>query len=279
MTDHQRVILNMMKWFHNFCENHNLQYYLIGGTMLGAVRHQGFIPWDDDADVGMPRKDYEIFLELTKEISSPYCVESPKNCKSDYLWPFAKVYDPKTTLIENTKVRCVRGVWMDVFPIDGTLNGSKRIVKYIVMRGVIKSLILKGIPIESNKKLWKRVVLKLSQPILDRISTRKLIKLIDHIGAEPDFSKSEYIADIVWGGDWACHTRKYIWGTPKLYRFEDTSFFGVSEADKYLSQVYGNYLELPPIEKRVNHNVLYVDLNHGWCSEETQKYLTNLTKD
>lgn len=276
MTDQQKVILNMMKWFHNFCETHNLHYFLIGGTLLGAVRHNGFIPWDDDADVGMPRGDYEKFIDLTKSINTPYCVESPKNCKSDYQWPFAKVYDPNTTLIENSNIKCVRGVWMDIFPIDGTLNGGRRIFKYSISRALLNVLALKKIAVKTDRAPWKKVVIALFKPLSNCISTLWLIKLIDNFCAESDFSESEYMADMVWGSGWKCHTPKYFWDNPKLYKFEDSFFFGIADSDKYLTQLYGNYRELPSVENRVNHDVLYVDLMHGWDSFETQKCLNKL---
>ena len=94
MTELQERLLEMLKWFHNFCEQNNLQYYAIGGTLLGAVRHQGFIPWDDDIDVGMPRKDYEKFISLTFEKQfGNFFVESLKNKNNDYIWAYSKVYD------------------------------------------------------------------------------------------------------------------------------------------------------------------------------------------
>lgn len=278
MTDQQKVILEIMKWFHTFCETHQLSYYIMGGTLLGAVRHQGFIPWDDDADIGMPRSDYERFLELTKNVSRPYTVESPKYCHSDYQWPFAKIYDPKTTLIENGETICVRGVWVDVFPIDATLNGFSRVAKYVITRSLIKVLAIKKLHYSHKRKFWKKCVLVLCHSILRNVSTVKLIGLIDHYSANSDFSRSKYIADIVWGAGWLCHTPKYFWGTPKLYKFEDTYFFGLTEDDKYLTQLYGDYRKLPPISKRVKHDCLYIDLEHGWDSDETKACLMKIAK-
>ena len=165
---------------------------------------------------------------------------------------------------------------MDVFPIDGTLNGGRRIFKYSISRCLIKALALKKIAFKADRDLWKKVVIALFKPVLNCISTLWLIKLIDNFCEESDLSKSEYLADMVWGSGWVSHTPKYFWDTSKLYKFEDSYFFSLVEADKYLTQIYGNYQELPSAEKRVNHDVLFVDLTHGWDSLETQKQLNNL---
>ena len=101
MTEIQKKIFCIFKWFHLFCTENGLTYYMLGGTQLGAIRHKGFIPWDDDADVGMPRPDYEKFLQLTDgKVFGKYYVDSCNSTKSNYLWPFAKVFDKDTTYIE-----------------------------------------------------------------------------------------------------------------------------------------------------------------------------------
>ena len=102
----QQKLLDILKWFHLFCEENNLKYYAIGGTMLGVVRHKGFIPWDDDIDVGMPREDYNKFIELTKNKQfDKYVVESIYDNNKDFFYPMVKIYDTTTTLIENTRYK------------------------------------------------------------------------------------------------------------------------------------------------------------------------------
>ena len=120
MTETQRKLLTALQWFHHFCSEHNLRYYAVGGTCLGAVRHKGFIPWDDDIDVGMPRKDYKKFLELTSAIQDNelYKVEYLPS-KHGFTYPYCKLYDIGTTLIENSRYKIKRGIYIDVFPLDG----------------------------------------------------------------------------------------------------------------------------------------------------------------
>ena len=100
----QLKLLEMFKWYHEFCVDNNLKYYALGGTMLGAIRHKGFIPWDDDIDVGMPRDDYNKFIELTcNKKFGKYIVESIYDNNPDYYYGYSKLYDTSTTLIEKTR--------------------------------------------------------------------------------------------------------------------------------------------------------------------------------
>ena len=109
MNDMQKKLVDMLQWYHEFCKKHNLNYYAVGGTCLGAVRHQGFIPWDDDIDVGMPREDYNRFEALMKEEgnSGKYVLEMPFENK-DFVYAYGKLYDTTTTLIENTRYKTKR---------------------------------------------------------------------------------------------------------------------------------------------------------------------------
>jgi len=113
----QKYLLEMIRWFHDFCESHNLRYYALGGTMLGAVRHQGFIPWDDDLDVGMPREDYEKLYTLMKyHPGDRYMLETPYSDAPEFNYCFSKLYDTETTLVENLKYKIKRGLYIDFSP-------------------------------------------------------------------------------------------------------------------------------------------------------------------
>ena len=121
MNDLQKKELELFKAFARVCEKHGLRYFLVGGSALGAIRHKGFIPWDDDIDVGMPRKDYDKFMELQSEFEgTPYFIQ---NYKTDpcYVYNYGKLRDSSTTFIEYTykNHRINHGVWVDIFPIDG----------------------------------------------------------------------------------------------------------------------------------------------------------------
>ena len=119
MNQQQEKLLKILSWFHEYCGRYDLRYYVLGGTMLGAVRHNGFIPWDDDIDVGMPRSDYERLRELSKSIKNQgnYLIEFPGEDNPEYSYFAAKVYDTSTTLIEKQRKPIKRGIYLDVFAL------------------------------------------------------------------------------------------------------------------------------------------------------------------
>lgn len=273
MTEIQGKILDILKWFHGFCCQHDLTYYILGGTQLGAIRHRGFIPWDDDADVGMPRPDYERLLEITQgKMYGKYYVESIKSDCDDYIWPFAKVFDNKTAFVEKTSFESsIRGIWIDVFPLDGACNGMEEVVKYKKI-SLLKLLRNIRFSHEKNRPLWKDAVIKGTRMI--KLST--LNRLINGVYSIEDFKKSDKMGNFTCGYGWVEHLDKAVWGRPTLYEFEDTQLYGVERADEYLRSLYGDYMTLPPPEKRVRHSAWFMDLEHG--PEESAK-LKEFLKD
>lgn len=130
MTEEENIKLHlkeMLFWFHSFCEENEIRYYALGGTLLGALRHKGFIPWDDDVDIGVPRPDYEKLISLMKNNSERYVLESPNDNADDFFYPYAKLYDTRTTAVEHNKYKTKRGIFLDIFPIDGIGNAEQEV--------------------------------------------------------------------------------------------------------------------------------------------------------
>lgn len=248
----QQVELDIFKEFISICEKLNLRYYLMGGTMLGAVRHGGFIPWDDDIDVGMLREDYEVFMrEAPKYLPEHLFLQ---NHKTDYEYHSnaAKIRNCNTTYIEK-EIRFSKinhGVFIDIFPLDyypdnaleeGLLNLIRKPLtvrigmvyhketKENVVKRFCKALLSVIIPdihiaVEARDKLYKKC--------------RKSSKLANHSGA---WGKKEIVP-----ADW------YAEGC--TLEFEGLKVCVPKEYKKWLTQVYGNYMQLPSIEKRVTHH-------------------------
>ena len=254
------MLIEMMKWFHEFCYENNLRYYALGGTMLGAMRHNGFIPWDDDIDVGMPRKDYEkLATLLQKSNQKRYILETPKTKAKDYYYQFSKLYDTNTTLIENTKYKIKRGIYLDIFPLDGVGNNLKESRIYAEKIYKLDNLLmLKTSGFRKGRSLYKNLAIFLFRfiPINSKNILHKLIKKC----AEKDFDEYLYIGNLM--GAWRFKEvmpRKYM-GNPKLYKFENIEIFGVEDAEAYLTSLYGNWRQLPPEEKRTTHHD-YIECN------------------
>lgn len=254
-----------------FCDKHNIRYYLGGGTLLGAVRHKGFIPWDDDIDISMPRPDYIKFITSYNGTSPNYYVKSIE-IDDTYWRTFAKVFDSRTFLFENT-IRVKKegnAVFIDVFPIDG-LPKSWFKQQILFKQQEFLNFLYHGSAWNYTKsykyndskskfssvKGWIRTIGKfIAITILYSLPTDKLIKLINRNASRWNFDDSEYVGAIVDCAHGAACEKilKKIFEPRILFEFEKNLFWGPKGYNEYLSNLYGNYMELPPIDKRVTHH-------------------------
>ena len=261
-------LLDMFQWFHSFCQENGLQYYAIGGTMLGAARHQGFIPWDDDIDVGMPREDYEKLAELMRQpCSDKYVLETPDSSKEDYFYPISKLYDTSTTLIEHTKHRIKRGVFIDIFPLDGIGDSREESERnYSKVKHQYNLLLARVSGIRKGRSFYKNLVVVALRLIPNFVlNDKKILKKLVNGCKEYSFSDCQWCGNLV--GAWGLREvmPKEIIGQPTLYRFEHLEIYGVSDADKYLTHVYGDWRKLPPIEKQItHHDFVLLDLDKSY---------------
>ncbi len=269
MTESQSKLLNMLDFFHKLCVKENLRYYVVGGTALGTMRHGGFIPWDDDIDVGMPRPDYERLCQLAKtNLSSTYVFEFPGEAK-DFTYTYAKMYDTSTTLVENKRHDIKRGLYIDVFPIDGMgdtyeagLNHYKAIDKY-------KNLIgMKTYGIRKGRKLYKNLSVVLMRLVPEFVlSTRKLMDKFDSLCRAEAYDNSVYVANCsgAWGSKEVIEKR---WlGTPIVRDFSSIKVMCPEYADEYLTALYGDWRTPPPIEKqKSHHDYVYIDLSKSYLN-------------
>lgn len=255
----QAKLLEMAKYLHNFCVEHGIKYYMIGGTMLGAVRHKGFIPWDDDMDFGMLREDYDKLLSLKNELSVDYTLNdhiSDKNFK----YGFCKMYDENTTYIESVlDTDYVGGVYIDIFPLDNAgndLEKAKKLHKKIKWRRRLRSILYtKG----ERKSKIKDVLVKVGQAILPE--SNKWFEWPYDVLKKYKGDDSRYLMNVYGAGYEKEIVEKDVFGEPKLYEFEDTQFYGVADYDKYLTSLYGDYMTPPPDDKRKKHSISFVDYN------------------
>ena len=267
MNNSQERLLVMLDYFHNFCIENNLRYYVIGGTALGTARHQGFIPWDDDVDVGMPRVDYEKMKKLVnnKQFGNYYFEYYGK--KKDYVYPYCKMYDISTTLIENTRYKTKRGIYIDIFPLDGVGDTKKEaLINFRKIDRLINLFETKVCAIRKGRKLYKNMAILLMRLIPEfLISRNRLIKKIEKNSKKYNFDKANYIANFA--GNW--HEKEIferrVLGKPSEYMFEDIKVMGPENIDDFLTGVYGDWRTPPPIEKQVtHHDYVFLDLNTSY---------------
>ena len=254
-TEIHSRLLKMAKDFHQICMANNMNYYMLGGTMLGAVRHKGFIPWDDDMDFGMPRKDYDYFISMAQKILPEYYeLRFYRNAENSPMH-YVKFIDNRTTLVEAPYKNYVEGLYIDIFPLDGAGSGS--FLDRIRMKRI---KVLQGLIINHCTTREKTGIRKLIKKYAQMRNLEKLHESIEKLMTAKTISDSSLIANYL--GAWAekeIMPKEYM-GEPKLYQFEDTEFYGVENADGYLTSLYGDYMKLPPKEKQVfKHNYYYLN--------------------
>lgn len=258
----QEVLKGVLSAIDKVCREHNLRYYLIAGTMLGAVRHKGFIPWDDDGDVGMPRRDYEIFIKnANKWLPEPYeLVSGESDDKYPYL--FARVQNKNTTYILRRNFQYIGGVPIDVFPLDGmTENTFMQRCHYFRYNMWKKIYYFRTVdPNKKNAGMAHKLTCRVARLLFNQ---QKVYYKLNRIQQEFDYDKSALVADHDNNRSRGV-LRKEVYGTPKEIKFEDLMMLGVEDPHAYLSYCYGKYMELPPLEKRPKLNFRYLDLEEPY---------------
>lgn len=271
MTELQSRLLDMFQWFHEVCEDNNLRYYAIGGTALGTMRHKGFIPWDDDVDVGMPRADYEKLEQLLcEEPNERYFLETPRTEAADYFYPFSKIYDTQTTLVENTRMKIRRGIYLDVFPLDGigeSEEESKR--NYKPLHWKYNLLLTRVTGIREGRSKLKNAAVKIARVIPYAIlDNKKLLLSLEQDCKKYDFDKCTWVGNLMGAYRYTELVPKEYFGKPTLYEFEGHMVYGLQRADEYLTHIYGDWRKLPPVEKQgSHHDFLEFDLHKSYLEK------------
>lgn len=244
--------LKILIEFSKFCKQNKLRYYLAYGTLIGAVRHSGFIPWDDDIDVMMPRPDYEEFLRLTKAgFLNNYKVLSHEH-NSNYIYLFAKIIDTNTFLEEPTIMKEKLGLYIDIFPLDVVPSDKRELSKY---KKIMKVLLLAHKM--SIKKLKGRdnlttIIKGIIFPFFRIIGYRRWISVIDRHIKNYSWDEGNYVCNVTSDIDKEIIDKNMLDSIIEI-KFENTLFYTFTEYDTILKNFYGNYMELPPIDKRVGH--------------------------
>lgn len=257
----QLRILEILLAVDKICHQYQLRYYIVAGTLLGALRHKGFIPWDDDLDIAMPRKDYETFIKHAQEWLPEYFEAINGQNDPEYPLSFAKIQDARTTLVERKHLKYTGGIYIDLFPLDGApKNKLVRIWHFTRFAWYNKMLyFIFRDPYKHGKGPGSWV------PLLSRwLYTREgLQKKIRKIMTRYDFDSCEYVCDYDDGMKGILP--KSVIGNPTPVTFEGKEVWGLADPHTYLSNKYGNYMEIPPLEKQRQHNFYFLDLNKPYA--------------
>lgn len=243
----REIQLGILDKIHAFCMERGIRYSLGGGTLLGAVRHKGYIPWDDDVDIMLPRPDYNRFL---KEFDGQYPHLRIQNAFTDpeYILPFSKVIDDRTILEERVSEKEIRksGVFIDVFPVDG-LPSEKELDRFCKKLLACKRALI--YTCSSKTPVGKHPFLRYFYRLL--MSHRSAVENIDSMMSSIDFETADFAGAI--SGRYG-KKEHMIANTFKEYSdivFEGRIYRSISSYDKYLTKHYGDYMQLPPEDMQI----------------------------
>lgn len=252
--------------FHKFCAEHGLRYYALGGTLLGAVRHGGFIPWDDDVDLGLPRADYDRLVTLAGQFKVPFRLDGP-GLSEGYIYPYLKVYDTSTLVIEDYEIPFRRGFWIDVFPLDGSFDN--RWLRWMHFKAILAT---KGM-VSTKTKAYrvdeqprrKRVARALMAAYLRVVPVDLLHSALRWLLLLKPFEGARYVGNLL--GRWGAReiVASEVLGVPSSVGFDGMSIRAPADPHRYLSSIYGNYMQLPSEDRRVSgHRFLEVALDRSY---------------
>ena len=268
MQELKKILLETMEVFHEFCEKNDLKYFLIGGTLLGAVRNKGFIPWDDDVDIAMPREDYNMLLSLASDFTPPLKLRAPE-LEKNFRMQHAKLTNEKLILEEDSFVPFQSGAWIDIFPLDYTFKSvflQKAHVK--AARQLVRVINLKygymNIKESSNGNIFIFAFLWIFRffcKFFPRVFLNNLFYLVEIFPGKVLKRKDFYVNLYgFWGDKEIAPVDNILQG--ELYEFENNMFWGPSNAGFWLNKVYGDYMTPPPKEKQTSpHKIKIVASN------------------
>ena len=274
LRDIQLSELNMLKKIIEITEQNNLTYYALGGTLLGAVRHHGFIPWDDDIDIGMPRPEYEKFIKIAEEsLKPPLDIATTLNGHSKYAYYYPRVIDTSIELIRKggCKNEKIIHPWIDIFKLDRVPKDDEELNKWY--RSVnrlwtfFKISQYEYFTVKPPKLDKNSILVLLKSSVLCILFYFKLYKLfnrnrlwgkLDRKLKKYDYDSSSRLINAT--GYWGIKELfpKSVYGEGKMFPFEDILIRGPENYDYVLNQMYGDYMTPPPEDKKEHHNITYL---------------------
>jgi LPS biosynthesis protein len=263
----RKIQLMMLEDIIRICSENNIMYYMFHGSLLGTIRHSGFIPWDDDVDICMYREDImKLKKIITERYSEKYFIQDV-HTEKEYTRYITKVRLNNTLQMEvgNAKSNMHHGIYLDIFPLD---HIHKTHGLGISFRGYMVSLLMKYLVVRHSKSrntiLIRKILINLLKPLSYLIPYKSVNKLLDYMCSMDNNKDSKYTT---------CFVSEYgykkqiveneVYGEGVFMNFENLKVRVPTQYDKILNKLYGDYMTLPPVEKRVHrHNVIKYDLGN-----------------
>ncbi len=256
----QLLQLDMLVEFDRVCRENNINYVILAGTQLGAVRHKGYIPWDDDADIGMLREDFERFKTLSFKMNPSICYFQDHTTDPYYRWGYGKLRRTGTTFIRagQEHIKCKTGVFVDVFPLDdvpkSTLGQMIQDFNCFCLRKITWSEVGR-VSSKGAAKVW--------WTLLSKIPINWVYKRLSYYTKKSRNDSDKYVRILMYTSFGKLYRKSVLdlrYGFPKKwitdraeYEFEGHMLYGSKDYDAFLSYLYGDYMQLPPENKREPH--------------------------
>lgn len=255
----QNHVLDILHVLIDIFEKENIHYYMLGGTMLGAIRHNGFIPWDDDVDIGIERNDYEKFLKICEKKFPKHLALRTYKDDSYHHYYYARVVDTRYHIKRMGSIKeRQEELWIDIFPLDGMPNNKLRntfhkwqllFTRLLYHMACFDKVNMK----RPGRPIVDQIIIKILMitHLGKRLNSKKLLDRIDKLLKKYPIENSNYIFNFM-GSTHAFREifSKECFGKNSKYQFEDMKLIGPKDYDFYLSQLYGDYMKLPPIDQR-----------------------------
>lgn len=256
LIDELKVIqMDILSAIDDFCKKNHIRYSMSCGTLLGAVRHKGYIPWDDDIDIYLPREDYKRLIDNFPEVYMGNVKIA--SLERDSIWerPYAKAYDDRTILQENVLVKGDIGVNIDIFPIDDVPDDDSEWQTYDRWRRFLQKMyLMKYLPIKKERGLIKNGILYLVRILTWFYTRRKWSQKLDRLAQKYNGKGYHRCFECCQGLYLKRPFSKKLFDNLIDIQFEDRCYKAYADYDAYLRNGYGDYMQLPPEEKRVPHH-------------------------
>ena len=253
------IQLDLLQKTAEFCEKNGIRYFLCGGTLIGAIRHKGFIPWDDDIDVAMPRPDYDRFIKTFNQSENYYHVVSLET-DPNYTYAFAKVYDNRTVIRELHYAKVDFGVNIDILPADGVKDVAQ-VYKIMYLHKVLNTK-------KANyykRTISKKIINTFGKLLLLPFSAHQIATWMDNEARKYEFGSvplAGLIANPLGPGE---IVDKSVFDGDVYQEFEGRMYRVPAGYDTWLRSIYGDYMQLPPEEHRVTHHTF-----DAWWKDDIQ---------
>lgn len=253
----RQIQMNMLDYIDELCLHNDIKYSICGGTLIGAIRHKGYIPWDDDIDIMLTRDQYDKLITAISIDSSEHSVYSilTHTLDNNFKYPYAKIVDNRTIMHESIKGCKDYGVYLDIFPVDRVPDDDKALKKMLSdMKRFFNMLVIKRLKLSPNRTLWKNITIIFSQIALFPISNDWIIRKMEALAQKYRGENTSRCGILVWGYGKKEIIPASVHETHTYLQFEDRRYKAVSDYHTYLKNVYGDYMQLPPENKRITHH-------------------------